>query len=93
MEKPLLKRVMCHDTSGFVHFSLYQLFVPVKCGFCWTWLVYTVKKADVLWLYLSCIVRKPVIFICQSKGSDKLRHNSTTDQGLCFHLKDNPSTF
>ena len=33
-------------------------------------------------------MRKPIFYICENKGSDQLRSNSTADQRLCFRYID-----
>ena len=38
--------------------------------------------------YLSRVVRKPVICICENKDADQLRSNREADQRLCFRYTD-----
>ena len=39
-------------------------------------------------LYMSRIMRKPAICICENKGADQLRGNREADQRLCFRYTD-----
>ena len=39
-------------------------------------------------LYMSHLVRKPTICICENKGADQLRSNCEADQRLCFRYTD-----
>ena len=39
--------------------------------------------------YLSRIMRKPTICICENKDADQLRSNCEADQRLCFRYTDN----
>ena len=36
------------------------------------------------YVYISRIMRKPDIYICENKGADQLRGNHEADQRLCF---------
>ena len=40
------------------------------------------------WNYLSRLMGKPAICICENKGADQLRGNRETDQRLCFRYSD-----
>ena len=41
------------------------------------------------WLiYMSRVIRKPAICICENNGADMLRCNLETDQHVCFHYMD-----
>ena len=37
-------------------------------------------------------MRKPIICICENKGTDQLRSNCEADQRLCFRYKDSTLT-
>ena len=39
-------------------------------------------------LYMSRLVGKPTICICENKGADQLRGNREADQRLCFRYSD-----
>ena len=39
-------------------------------------------------VYMSCVVRKPVMCICENKDADQLRGNREADQRLCFRYTD-----
>ena len=39
-------------------------------------------------LYLSRVMRKPTICICENKDADQLRGNREADQRLCFRYRD-----
>ena len=38
--------------------------------------------------YMSCLVEKPTICICENKDADQLRGNCEADQRLCFRYSD-----
>ena len=38
--------------------------------------------------YMSHLVRRPTICICENKGADQLRSNCEADQHLCFRYTD-----
>ena len=38
--------------------------------------------------YLSRLMRKPTICICENKDADQLHGNREADQRLCFHYSD-----
>ena len=38
--------------------------------------------------YMSCLMRKPTICICENKDVDQLRGNREADQRLCFRYTD-----
>ena len=40
------------------------------------------------WLYLSRLMGKQTICICENKGADQLRGNREADQRLCFRYAD-----
>ena len=42
------------------------------------------------YMYLSCLMRKPTICICENKDADQLRGNREADQRICFRYS---STF
>ena len=48
----------------------------------------------ILWVfnYMSCIMRKPDICICENKDADQLRGNREADQRLCFRYIDSTIT-
>ena len=37
---------------------------------------------------MSCLMGKPTIYICKTKGADQLHGNREADQRLCFHYSD-----
>ena len=39
--------------------------------------------------YISRLMGKPTICICENKGADQLRGNREADQRLCFRYSDN----
>ena len=38
--------------------------------------------------YMSCVMRKPTLCICENKEADQLRGNRKADQRLCFRYID-----
>ena len=50
------------------------------------------KSGDILYFrkqkHLSCLMGKPTICICETKGADQLPGNREADQRLCFRYSD-----
>ena len=53
---------------------------------------YKMKELDIeQYMYMSCLMEKPTICICENKGADQLhgyRGNREADQRLCFRYSD-----
>ena len=45
-------------------------------------------RTNELYIYLSLVVRKPALCICENKDADQLRGNREADQRLCFRYTD-----
>ena len=49
---------------------------------------YSYGKKCLISKYLSSLMRKPTICICENKDADQLRGNREADQCLCFRYRD-----
>ena len=66
----------------------YEIVFRRSKNFCTDMIIFFIFKARLPRSYISHLVRKPTICICENKEADQLRVNSEADQRLCFRYTD-----
>ena len=78
----------------YLYHKLYS--VTVQSGLCQTWsetqiigfLTHRLKSFPNEQEYMSCLMEKTTICICENKDADQLRGNREANQRLCFRYSD-----